>query len=414
MDKSRLLCLAVFACALVSCSPSLRTEGHVVISLQGPNGELARIATAQAIDIETRTSSDNWYLRFRADQKNSSVAQLYGAEWGRELIFLSKEKLLADSGSTWARAGFATSAPAWFTGLEPGPKNGFIPTAAYAWGLFFNEKDLARLGGTPPASLAEFESMLVRAKSAGLTPIALGAGYGWPAAAWFTILDLRMNGSAALRERYSGARTWNDSGAVAVAAKLAAWRDAGYFSSDLAETGMPEAIASMESGQSLCTLMGAYAVDRLQQAGSSRFTAFPTVDGKPGRSEIAGLSGFALPREGFVSGKDAGPSPSAEASLALVSAYIEAGSPDERIDSFRLPTAYMARRDYKLPKLQGIKATELEMLKGCEAVLPSFDQAVSPQALQNSIPLWTRFFATRGMGARDFVDALQKDIEAGK
>jgi ABC-type sugar transport system, periplasmic component len=413
MRKSSVLIFALCV-SVAACTPSLKTDGRVAVSLQNANGELAKIAMTRGIALEMKTSTENWYPRFKADQKNSSVAQLYGAEWGRELIFLSNENSLADSGATWGRASFSKSEPSWFLNLDLGPKNGFIPTTSYLWGLFFNEKNLADIGGQAPKNIDELEAMFAKAKAKGITPIALGANYGWPAAAWFTILDLRMNGATAVRERYAGKRPWNDSSALAVAAKLASWRDSGYFNADLASTGMPEAITAMETGQSLCNLMGAFAVERLQKVGTSRFIAFPAGTAKVGRAEIGGLSGFALPRAGFSAGQDGKPSIAAESALALVSAYIEAGSPDERIDSYRVPVAYSAKRDYKLPKLQGVRATELEALKSCAAILPSFDRAVSPQALQNSIPLWTRFFSTPEMKAKDFLDSLQKDIEGSK
>lgn len=413
MTKPKLVLIPILAFALASCSAPLRTNGHVVISLQNPNAELARVAQASGIDLETRTSSENWYPRLRADQKASVSVQLYGADWGRELFFLSNEASLADSAKVWARAGFRKSEPRWFGTLAIGPKNGFIPTKAYAWGLFFNEKNLADCGGKPPESLAELEAMLARAKALGITPIALGASFGWPAAAWFTMLDIRMNGATAVRERYSGKRSWNDEGGIAVAARLAKWRDSGYFSAELASTGMPEAVASMESGRSLCTFMGAFAVERLQKVGSSRFLPFPALPGKGDRAEIAGLTGFALPRQGFLDESGKAQSPRAESAIALASAFIEAGSPDERMDPYRIPVAYAASKDYGLPRLQGIKATEIGMLKACDEVLPSFDQAMSPQALQNSIPLWSRFFSS-DMKAKDFVDALEKAVEAGK
>jgi hypothetical protein len=235
----------------------------------------------------------------------------------------------------------------------------------------------------------------------------LGAAFGWPGAAWFCALDLRLNGAAALAERYAGKRPWNDAGGLAVAAKLAAWRDAGYFTAAAATTGQSDAQAALDSGAALCLLMGAFAVDRAADPAALRFAAVPQGSAPP--AELAGLSGFFLPPAAAGADKTSAKTAARarEAAFDLVDAYIGVSG---GADAYRLPLAALAKpaKGRPAPVLNPVQAAEAAILGAAVAVAPSFDRAVAPQFLQDSLPLWARFFAPGGQSAADFVAELER------
>lgn len=69
-----------------------------------------------------------------------------------------------------------------------------MPLSYYGWGMFYRKSLFSRLGLTPPATWVEFIEVGKRLQAAKITPTAVGAGDGWPAAAWFDYLNLRING----------------------------------------------------------------------------------------------------------------------------------------------------------------------------------------------------------------------------
>jgi hypothetical protein len=224
------------------------------------------------------------------------------------------------------------------------------------------------------------------------------------------MLDLRMNGADAVRERYGLTRTWDDPTGKTVAKRLSAWRDAGYFSLNASRTGMDESLGEVGSGQALCTLMGAFAQERFGDLSKIRFTAFPPVEGVSGTTngEIAGISGFFKPLS--VQGKKA------QAALALVDAYLMAsGGADDR---YKLPLRALATGNQGTTasgiQLNTIQATQAAALKRASTVVSAFDRTVSSQAMQNTIPLWAAFFSPGGMSGDAFATALASAISAGE
>jgi len=69
-----------------------------------------------------------------------------------------------------------------------------FPLYYYVWGLVYRKSLFNRLDLQPPATWSEFLHVCERLKAAGVTPLAVGAKSGWPAAGWFDYLNLRING----------------------------------------------------------------------------------------------------------------------------------------------------------------------------------------------------------------------------
>ncbi|HWW68578.1 MAG TPA: extracellular solute-binding protein [Duganella sp.] len=69
-----------------------------------------------------------------------------------------------------------------------------FPLYYYVWGFVYRKSLFERLGIVPPTTWSEFLHTCERLKAAGVTPLAVGARSGWPAAGWFDYLNLRING----------------------------------------------------------------------------------------------------------------------------------------------------------------------------------------------------------------------------
>jgi hypothetical protein len=379
----------------------LATEGTIHLASRKNDPRLTEIATAlPGLVLEQKVNPEYWLQRYNQDITAGSPANLYLAEWNREIFELIQKGSTANTGELWKRTGTAKRSPPWLTGLRYGPSQGFIPTSAYIWGLFTRSSQAGSTTGIP-ATLAELEALFATRKAEGQTPIALGTAFGWPGAAWFTMLDIRMNGPDVVWERQEGKRPFNDKEALTVLQKLAEWRDKGWFSEAASSTGLADATRAVESGKAFCTLLGAYSIDRFSNPRTIRFNPFPS-DSQSAAAEMGSLSGFLMP---------AGTA-AQEAGLALGDAYIRAGSPDHVSDSYRIPVdstliAEKGSQPELPPGYPEIKSIQSRLLARASALVPAFDRALPPQAIQDSISLWADFFAPGGPTPAVFADRLQ-------
>jgi multiple sugar transport system substrate-binding protein len=85
-----------------------------------------------------------------------------------------------------------------------------FPLFYYGWGLTYRKSLFKRLGIRPPATWSEFHDVCKRLKGAGVTPLAIGAKFGWPAAGWFDYLNLRLNGIDFHRKLLRGEEQFDD------------------------------------------------------------------------------------------------------------------------------------------------------------------------------------------------------------
>jgi len=69
-----------------------------------------------------------------------------------------------------------------------------LPLEALPWGLFYRKDVFADKGLAVPRTFEQFKAMGVKARAAGLAPIAMGTKELWPAAGWFDHMNLRING----------------------------------------------------------------------------------------------------------------------------------------------------------------------------------------------------------------------------
>jgi len=416
MTHNRLVIIALTAASFpvaltIACRPApLTIRSSLAVAVQYQNINLQVVADSLpgfTFQQKEQTTQPQWFQRLRKDFTDDKLSDLYLAEWGQELFSLVESGDLIDGRPYWKRSTLFNRAPAWLAHSTSGPAQGFLPSAVYTWGIFVNHELARWYMATEPTTMEALEAVFEAAKRDGITPIALGSAYGWPGAAWFTILDLRLNGAAAVSERYSGKRPFDDAGGAQVFRKLADWRDKGWFSEDASTKPMKDSLRAVETGKALCVLIGAFAMEQFSYPDNVRFAAIPYADGSPYRAEIAGMSGYVLP---------ASIDPAkAETAFAFLDAIWKAGSPDQAMDEYKVPflavmNASATQGTVVKLAINEFKRVQAVILAGADDIVLSFDRAMPAQALQDSIPLWATFFGPTGGDGNTFANKFQSTI----
>lgn len=231
---------------------------------------------------------------------------------------------------------------------HPGAADNFlIPLGAYSWGVMYNRAAFSALNLEVPRSLEEFESLLLdlarRRPMAGSGnsdlsaleyPVALGSQFGWPAMAWFSYLDMRLNGPEAHEKLIFGQRRLTEAGAVRAWETLLDWSRAGVFDPRAQEKTWSQALADLEAGRGLVMLAGGFAWDRARRDLLGWFPLpYPAevqnAAPEP-RAELGQILSLAIPVGAT----------NPEAAFLAASAYAEAGSPGLAGSTYRAsPTA---------------------------------------------------------------------------
>jgi hypothetical protein len=388
------LLVALALAPLFSCGRGLDPSAEIRYAAQMEDPALGSAASKlSGMTLFQYPAPEYWSLRLSRDKAMPLPNDLFRVDWGRALIAAQEGGSLASLESSWRRTESSRRMPSFTQSIAPTPAEGFVPASVYSWGLFYNRRLMDALGSPAMLSMDEFEALLDSAKGRGLVPIALGASFGWPGAAWHTYLDLRRNGGKAAWERIMGSRPFDDAGGKEAAQLLAKWRDAGYFSPDAGLSGMEESLASVEAGRALCVLMGSFAADRFRVPSDIGFMQVPFWNGLGNpRGEIAGVSGFAITSW----------SRKPEAALALVDSYLLAGSTEPASGTYQLPILFQRGDGADL------RAVQSRILAGAQWILPSQERIMLPRFVQDSLREWAGFFAPgSAVSGTDLAAALQ-------
>jgi raffinose/stachyose/melibiose transport system substrate-binding protein len=159
-------------------------------------------------------------------------------------------------------------------------------------GLYTNHDLLKKVAGTDevPTTLAEFESLLAKAKAAGITPLALSAGQGSQNIIHLLYLVLlsEFRDSSTLRSLINGTdkHSWSDPQVDSGAKKFQEWAAAGYFGTNYASLTDSARWDEFTTGKSLFTIDGGWSVFQVDSLKSATFDPFPTATSSHGREAI--------------------------------------------------------------------------------------------------------------------------------
>jgi len=358
-------------CFLASCSGGFDARGTVTFWSPRPDFSLSELA-AKTPGLKVLDAPRKPWKELLT---GSSAPDLLVLDAGLDAYEAQASGLLADLTPYVTRL---ESAKAWWPSLRL-PRQGVpltvLPASVYLWGLFYNPTVLKTAGIEPPRSWQALLDALAALRAHGKVPIAVGASFGWPALAWLSALDLRLNGADAHRSLIEGTRSFGDQGMMTVYATLADWKAKGWFDPKATTQNWPEALAEVSSGQAGFMLLGAFGLTRANDAA----LAFLPLPDKPGVSQgdLVSVQGFAV----------AAKSKAAEAAVRLADLAVMAGAPGQA-EIFRSPAVpFTASGDFQ--------KWQRGRLEHDAYAAPLLDQVLPRARAETAQQTMTQFFGDR-------------------
>ncbi len=397
---ARVICIAaVTSVLLASCGPkALDSRGEVNLWIPREMTELREAAGAlDGLSLSVVVAGESWITRLKLQKE---PPDLMYTNYDRDIVEGIKSGLLLDLSPYFDRmpvtekmlTAFAHQSEA-NTGMKY-----IVPAAAYTWGLFYNKTVLASHGIQIPESWDEWLDALKVLKSKGVVPIALGTSIGWPALAWVSYLDLRLNGGAAHLKLLEGARSFDDPSMVAVYTTLEEWRDAGYFNADASTINWRASLELVGSGQAAFVLMGAFSESRIPNRDEIKFAPVPTAGNEGDRGELAVIEGFAV----------AASARAPEAALSLAEKYLPMNLPRSARGGYLM--SVLETEEGVAPQQGGVAAVQLEIFESADVLVPQLDRYFPAQAAYDFARVLARFFDPNTQMSADDLARILKNI----
>lgn len=167
-----------------------------------------------------------------------------------------------------------------------------VPTGFGLTGVYYNKAQARRLGmRQPPATLAEFEQLLAKAKSAGLLPM-MDNGQDGGTVYPFQHLFIDYSGSTRASQNWSfthpGA-TINNAAGIKAATTLRQWAASGYFPADVNSLTGTQATTQFAAGKGVFYPTGNWQAPVLDKTAHGKFGFFPFPPASAG-AVVAGMS----------------------------------------------------------------------------------------------------------------------------
>lgn len=170
-------------------------------------------------------------------------------------------------------------------------------SATGAWvGLFMNLDNAKKLGITsPPATFAEFESALEKAKAGNVTPLVYGTNDG--AAPIWLLANIIMAQSSpkVVTDMVNGTSPTLPPEVLGGAQTMKKWADAGYFSKGSAAFSSNDAVGKFSKGEGLFTLNGSWNVFSAENPANFTFFPFPNAAAGTAASIATGDLPWSIP-----------------------------------------------------------------------------------------------------------------------
>ena len=127
-------------------------------------------------------------------------------------------------------------------------------------GVFYNKAKMKQLGIAVPKTLAEFETALATAKTAGETPIAFGNLDKWPGIHEFQSVLMAVAPPAQVGNTIFGkpGSKWSTPAVLKAAATVQKWAKAGYYSDGYSGLGYNDATKKFVQGTGVFTITGTW------------------------------------------------------------------------------------------------------------------------------------------------------------
>ncbi|MET9242806.1 extracellular solute-binding protein [Nonomuraea sp. NPDC003709] len=143
-----------------------------------------------------------------------------------------------------------------------------LPQVGEVVGIFVNKAKLTKLGLQPPATWADFDAALAKAKAAGEVPMQLGNLDKWPAIHVFGTVQSRSVPADQISTLAFGRKgaSWNTPENTKAAEELVGWVDKGYFNKGFNGQGYDPAWQAFGKGAGVFLIGGTWLLADLQKA----------------------------------------------------------------------------------------------------------------------------------------------------
>lgn len=158
-----------------------------------------------------------------------------------------------------------------------------LPISYYQWGFYYNKKIFKRFRLTPPKTWKQFLKICEILKKNNITPISIGTKNNWPAASWFSYLNLRTNGLAFHRKLMSGQASYKDKRVKKVFKYWKVLLDKKYFVKDHKDANYKHSLAYLYRKIAAMTLIGNFATTSFpeKQKRFLKYFRFPKITNQP-------------------------------------------------------------------------------------------------------------------------------------
>lgn len=382
---------ALPAPAVAQDSQGLVTMMHYFtgeLGREGINQIFARFQETQPVTIfDNPVGHEDFKTAILVMAAGGSLPDMFSYWAGARTQFVVDSGQLAPIGEMWAANGLDQVVPASLAEsatLYNGERY-LIPFGYHYAGMFYNATLMAEHGITEfPTDWDGFLAMCATLKEAGITPIALGSKYRWPAQFWFDYLLLRTAGPDYRAQLMSGAAAYTD---PEVAHAMELWKqltDAGYFTEFANADDWTDAADKVARGEAAMTLMGTWITgywngNGLEPGTDYDFFPFPTID--PGvANAVVG------PVDGLLISANAQNRANAEALAAFMLTDVEsqaiwaaaqgALSPNVNVD----PAIYTS-----------VMTRALEQVKAADVFAFNYDLATTPPVAEVGLNMFQQF-----------------------
>ena len=317
---------------------------------------------------------------------------------GNRARFFIDKGLIRDISDTWTANGFNdTFAPGFQALSQVNGKNYFLPNFYYWWAIYFRPSLFQKAGiGQPPQTWDQLLAACDSLNAVGVTPFTIGTRAGWPAAAWFDYIDMRLNGPEfhinlmLLKESYTDPR---------VRAVFDKWKelfDHKCFIDNPAAYDWQDAVPFMTNGSAAMYLMGQFMTDSYpdEMENDLDFFRFPIIDPSMPIGEDAPTDGYFM----------AANSPNPQGGEAFL-AYLGSKDVQQRALSElgRLPT----RTDVDISGANAATQQGIHLIQSADYVAQFYDRDTTPPMAQVGIDGFTRFWDDPSS-----IDSILADLEA--
>lgn len=218
---------------------------------------------------------------------------------GERMRYFAERGLVADITDLWRKEGWEKVFPKGFQALsKTGERYTFLPTSYYWWAVYYRKDIFQRLGITVPRTWKEFVDVCDRLRAAGLTPIAIGTKFLWPAAGWFDYLNLRVNGPQFHLALMDGKVAYTDPRVRQVFDYWKELLDRKCFLENHSAYDWQDAANLMVQGRAAMYLIGDFIRDQYPDAREEKeldFFRFPIINPAVPLAEEAPTDGYFIP-----------------------------------------------------------------------------------------------------------------------